>query len=228
MAHVCCSYPEKGKFNSLQDAVVYLAKRNDLHIYLPEIVYYNIEHRDMLRKMGIEAYVEYLKNKCPLFATDTRAIDAMYQMWETEEQVANYDIQCYHIRDKVTVLGHTFNGLKDIKSHCSIIGHYHYAEAIISKVKREPLDGLYVGQLYDSYPILDHYDLGDDRTYQNYFFRNHLIKKSDLLTAMDRISCYFNFCMVHELIPEELLPILYYRGDGNYMLLATAKQQPQQ
>ena len=218
MAHVCCSYPEKGKFNSLQDAVVYLAKRNDLHIYLPEIVYYNIEHRDMLREMGIEAYVEYLKNKCPLFATDTRAIDAMYQMWETEEQVANYDIQCYHIRDKVTVLGHTFNGLKDIKSHCSII----------SKVKREPLDGLYVGQLYDSYPILDHYDLGDDRTYQNYFFRNHLIKKSDLLTAMDRISCYFNFCMVHELIPEELLPILYYRGDGNHMLLATSKQQSQQ
>ena len=54
MSKIRCSYPWQGTFNSLQDAVVYLAKRNALHIYLPEIVYYNIEHRDMLREMGIE------------------------------------------------------------------------------------------------------------------------------------------------------------------------------
>ena len=29
--------------------------------------------------------------------------------------------------------------------------------------------------------------------------------------------------MVHEQIPEDLLPILYYSGKGKYMLLASAK-----
>ena len=30
-----------------------------------------------------------------------------------------------------------------------------------------------------------------------------------------------NYCMVHEHIPTEHLPILYYVGDGPYMVLAT-------
>ena len=30
-----------------------------------------------------------------------------------------------------------------------------------------------------------------------------------------------NFCVTHENIPEEELPILYYSGDGQYMLLAS-------
>ena len=34
----------------------------------------------------------------------------------------------------------------------------------------------------------------------------------------------FNYCMVHENIPEENLPILYYKGDGKYMLLATKRE----
>ena len=34
-----------------------------------------------------------------------------------------------------------------------------------------------------------------------------------------------NFCMVNEQITPELLPILYYKGDGNYMLLATKKEE---
>ena len=34
-----------------------------------------------------------------------------------------------------------------------------------------------------------------------------------------------NYCMVHEHIPTEHLPILYYVGDGPYMVLATKKSQ---
>ena len=34
-----------------------------------------------------------------------------------------------------------------------------------------------------------------------------------------------NYCMVHEHIPAENLPILYYVGDGPYMVLATKKSQ---
>ena len=34
-----------------------------------------------------------------------------------------------------------------------------------------------------------------------------------------------NYCMLHEQIPAEYLPVLYYVGDGPYMVLATKKSQ---
>ena len=81
---------------------------------------------------------------------------------------------------------------------------------------------IHIGELYENYPIFDSYDLGDDRTYQNYIFRKNEITKQDMETAF---TVYYkgNFCMVHEQIPEDLLPILYYSGEGKYMLLASAK-----
>jgi hypothetical protein len=42
--------------------------------------------------------------------------------WAAEEKLADYDIQCYNIKDKVTILGHTFNGLKDIRRHIELSG----------------------------------------------------------------------------------------------------------
>ena len=52
-------------------------------------------------------------------------------------------------------------------------------------------------------------------------------KMIDLLTQeMEAAFAVYhrgNFCMVHEQISEGMLPILYYSGEGNYMLLATNK-----
>ena len=39
----------------------------------------------------------------------------------------------------------------------------------------------------------------------------------------DRIRASSNACMVHEYIPEDLLPIVYWNGDSDNVLLATAK-----
>ena len=40
-----------------------------------------------------------------------------------------------------------------------------------------------------------------------------------------RIKAPFDSCMVHENIPADLLPILYYDGDSDCVLLATAKDK---
>ena len=40
-----------------------------------------------------------------------------------------------------------------------------------------------------------------------------------------QISAHFDFCMVHEYIPEILLPVLYYDGDSDCVLLANAKDK---
>ena len=38
------------------------------------------------------------------------------------------------------------------------------------------------------------------------------------------VSSPMDFCMVHEEIPKEFLPILYYNGDSDHVLLATEKR----
>ena len=81
---------------------------------------------------------------------------------------------------------------------------------------------VHIGHFYESYPVFDSYDLADDRTYQNYIFCATPITENDMKDAFKNFHG-FNFSMVHENMPEENLPILYYRGDGKYMLLATAK-----
>lgn len=224
MSKIRCSYPWQGTFNSLQDAIVYLQKRGDLARYLPEIVLYNIEQRDMLRVMGMHAYIEYLKVKCPRLAADTMAIDTLLSLWEQIKHIANYDIQCYHIRDKFTVLGHTFHELKDLECHCSVKGKLSYGDFHVWRDKCQSLGNIHIGKLFQSHMILNSDDWGDYQAYQNYIFRPHPITDEDMTTAKS-IATNLHFCMISEAIPEHLLPIIYYRGDGNYMLLATKKDK---
>ena len=57
----------------------------------------------------------------PELADDTDALNHLRE-WATREKVAMYDIQCYNIKDEVTILGHTFYGLDDIINHRELIG----------------------------------------------------------------------------------------------------------
>lgn len=224
MSKIRCSYPWQGTFNSLQDAVAYLHKRGDLARYLPEIVLYNIEQRDMLRAMGMHVYIEYLKVKCPRLASDKLAIDALLRLWEQIKHIANYDIQCYHIRDKFTVLGHTFHELKDLECHCSVKGKLSYGNFHVWRDKCQSLENIHIGKLFQSHMILNSDDWGDYQAYQNYIFRLQSITDDDM-TAAKSVATNPHFSMISEKIPEHLLPILYYSGDGNYMLLATKKDK---
>lgn len=42
---------------------------------------------------------------------------------------------------------------------------------------------IHIGALYEDYPVFDSYDLGDDRSYQNYIFRKNEITKEELETV---------------------------------------------
>ena len=143
--------------------------------------------------------------------------------WATKEKVAIYDIQCYNIKDKITVLGHTFDGLEDVIKHRELIGkEFMRGFDCFAPQNVNVYSDIHIGELYENYPIFDSYDLGDDRTYQNYIFRKDEISRKEMEAAF-AVYHRGNFCMVHEQIPEGMLPILYYSGEGNYMLLATNK-----
>lgn len=227
MAKICFPHYKNGDFASLSDALKFLERETySISRYaLCEIVQYNTCYRNHLRRYGVEDLIMRLIEEAPKLKEEKVLLHRLRE-WVNEEKLANYDIQCYNIKDKVTILGHTFNGLKDIVNHVEMSGCEGY-DGLHCWSKSEPnvYDDVHIGKIYDSYPIFDSSDLSDNRTYQNYIFSHEPITQEDMNSVYNRTSHASNFCMVNEDIKDEvILPILYYEGDGKYMLLATAKE----
>ena len=83
--------------------------------------------------------------------------------------------------------------------------------------------GLHIGHFQENYPRFDSYDASDDRRYNNYVFSRNPLTVERMEQYFNKVSPHMNFCMVHENIPGEFLPILYYNGCSDYILLATDK-----
>lgn len=213
------------EFNSLNDAVQCFRKNGaDLEYRIPEIIMNNICYRDYLRNYGMEMLLRRLVEDAPELAQDRQLIDSLRQWYDKEGKgLAGYDIQCYNIKDTIIVLAHTFHGLEDVIAHRTAYGRIDCSDISISDSTPEKnLAGLYVSEFYAVYPVFDSYDIGDDRTYQNYVFTNEPVDDTRL-KEISEIRHSYNYSMVHEHIPEHLLPILYYSGDGDYMILAKKK-----
>ncbi len=226
---LCFPHHKRGDFETLQQAISVLKTMTyGWRAYvLQNIVQYNICYRDHLRRYGIDSLIERLIAEASELQNETEILQELRCWWNETQTLADYDIQCYHIEDTITVLGHTFHGLQDVRKHCSLIGKVRsendYHIWIPNDYEQYP--NVYVAELYESYPVFDIYDMGDSRTYDNYIFQNHPIVEKDLIAYHCKVSGSCNYCKVHEKIPHKMLPILYYKGEGNYMLLATAKDE---
>lgn len=222
MPRICFPHPSKGEFNSLREAYCHLSTKEYGWSWftLTDIVRYNVVYRDYLRDYGIDALLEMIIKEVPELANDIEALDYL-RNWASTEKIAGYDIQCYNVKTPISILGHTFNGLDDILNCLEIIGKvYSNGIKCFSPDKINICQDIHVGKICRNYPIFDSYDLDDDRTYQNFIFKKSNINDI-ILEKVSLIDKKGNFCLVHESIPTDYLPILYYRGDGDYMILAT-------
>ena len=127
MARICFPHYKKGKFESLQEAYTYLRKEKSWRYYnLFGIVRFNVRYRDHFRKYGLLALMAMiLEDEC-LLAKDKETIDDLCKSVRNW-RIADYDIQCYNINDKITILGHTFDGLEDIIAHREVVGKQYYS-----------------------------------------------------------------------------------------------------
>lgn len=217
------------EFGSLKEAVNYVKQRSGgLSVYIDKIVFYNVRFRDCLRKSGINGVIWKLIREAPAIAFETKALDELKQRWtdRMKEHIADYDIQCLPKNSQIIFDGCRFDGLQDIDSQVEMAGNpkhiyskwYNYDEYKYNS------EGLHIGRIWLGYPVFDSFDDCDGRSYDNYVFSRNPITTAMMDLYCEQVSAGSNFCMVHEYIPKSLLPILYYDGDSDNVLLATTKK----
>ncbi len=216
-------YLTTSSFATWQEAIRFMHEKDKLNNDLNECIAYNVVLRDKLRQYGIEALLEEIFAIIPRNTLTDLTLRYIHRYWQ-EEPIADYDIQMYSINDAITILGHTFHGLADIRAHREIVGKLGSRWTDCWPKACEPINDVHIGEWYANYPVFDSSDYSDNRTYENYIFRTHPLTQEHMNEYL-QIPHSCNYSMVGEGIPQTLLPILYYPGDGPYMLLATAKQK---
>lgn len=120
---------------------------------------------------------------------------------------------------KVEILGHVFNGLSDIKraveAYCRVDRQPWETEP------KSPVEGIHVVCIYEPYPCFDSEDYAnEDRDFSNYFFSTKLFTKQQI-ERLAKLPGRCNAKMVNENMPEWAVPAVYYRGEGDKMIVAT-------
>lgn len=123
---------------------------------------------------------------------------------------------------KIEILGHTFNGLSEIKQAVE----FYSRTGRNNRWKtdpRKPVDGVHVIQVYEPYPCFDSDDYAcEDRDFCNFFFSKKPFSESDAI-RLDQLPHHCNAQMVHENMPEWAVPAVYYGGDCDTIIVATCE-----
>lgn len=125
------------------------------------------------------------------------------------------------ISDDIEILGHVFHGLQDIEKHVEMSLYKSYSHRQADARKPEAKCDVHVGEMWMPYPCFDSEDFANEnRSYQNFVFREHPINQDDM-RVMSELPSKGNECRISENMPAEVLPIVFYVGDGDSMLVAT-------
>lgn len=212
------------EFSSISAAYAVMSFKGQWQSYtLCRIVMYNICCRDQLRESGIDAYIARIIGEVPELAADVEGLEHLRKWYKESGGVAPYDIQCYGIHDRIKVLGREFDGLEDVKRRCT--NRINCLSSLGGDVLRNAIayPDMAICEVYENYPRFDIYDSCDNRTYQNYFFRDGGTFSAEEMSRLAKLPHEMNLRMVHEHLAAGHLPVLYYEGTGQYMLLATSK-----
>jgi hypothetical protein len=222
MPNICFPHYKRGEFNSLADVLKFLGAEtySTSRYALRDIVLYTPRYRSRLRRHGVDDLIVSLIDEAPALKDEPVLLHRL-RRWAEECPLADYDIRCYNIKDKVTILGHTFNGLKDIRKHIETVLCYNADDVTvgISEGKKR-CDGIHIGCYYENYAKWYYPHNDDVRLCESYIFRTHPISQSDM-SKLGYVPHRLEFYRDNEHLSSEWLPILYYPGEGDYMFFAT-------
>ena len=204
---------------SLYAAIRYLS---DNWFYFDEVVLHNIWLRDILRRDGAEAFVADLSAIRPVSDELKINMERFVEDWK-DKQIGNYDIQVLPIVDPLRIGSITLDDIYQIQSHVESAVNSTLFNGVDVYHHKPNTDNLHVGEVWASYPFFDEFDIiSDDRTFQNFIIRDQKIPDKEM-KKFAKVLGTINECRVHERIPEELLPMVYYKGEGGFMTVAAKR-----
>lgn len=100
-------------------------------------------------------------------------------------------------------------------------GHiYHGLNELRQAVRDNSGHRGYVGEISERYPVFDSYDeTDDDRYFSNFVFAETANELKDKSDAVKQLKGSSNFCKLTADTPLRLLPMVYYRGEGEDMTI---------
>ena len=226
MTKICFPHYECGEFRTLAKAIESLgATTYSLSRYaLRDIVLYTPRYRDHLRHYGVEDLIAHLVVEAPQI-NDEPVLLHRLRRWAEESPLADYDIRCYNIKDKITILGHTFKGLADVRRYVEVAWCENENERTLGpSVGIARMEDMHVGCYYEKCDMWIAPYSANSRICQSYIFRQNPVSQSD----MSGVLCSprdVDFLKDHEGLDMAWLPLLYYPGEGKYMFLATRRDE---
>ena len=225
MNKICFPHYDCGEFRSLAKAIKFLgATTYSLSRYaLRDIVLYTPCYRDHLRRYGVEDLIVHLIEEAPQIMDEPVLLHRL-RRWAEESPLADYDIRCYNIKDKITILGHTFKGLKDVKRYVETVWCENKEELPLEpNVGTKRCEGLHVGCYFENYTGYESMYYKETRLCQSYIFRTTPISQNDI-SCLPCAPHELEFLKDHEGIDVAWLPMLYYPDEGDYMFMVTKRE----
>ncbi len=145
--------------------------------------------------------------------------EAIYPPFDIQKQ-RKPEIRRCAITDDIIILGHVFHGLEDIKKHVEMSLYKSWSRGAANERKPESECDVHVGEMWMPYPCFDSEDFANEnRSYQNLIFRQRPITQDDMRN-LSELPAKGNECRIAENVPVDMLPMVYYVGDGDTLLLA--------
>lgn len=185
---------------------------------------HNIVLRDAMRKYGVKEVVDRIRG----FAPKGQKLEERFNRFidnYPDGCIGNLDIQVYSVIEDIEILGFTFHGLEDIAAHREIsLCERHGSNMSASRRMPQKRGRIHVGEVWQSYPCFDSHDYATEtRTYQNYVIRKKIITDDDMQQVKD-LPSNDSLRKINEDIPIDVLPLIYYSGDGGFMLVANRRK----
>lgn len=200
---------------TVKEALDYIAESH-LYYYLYDLVFRNVPIRDAIRSNGLRNVADKLLEYA---VDDVRLKAEIGQIVEKhgDGNVADFDIQVLPVDAKLNIRGMQLD-------YSQMVKHIEVAKRVGGGLSdTEPDDTLHVAAVYDRYPCFDSYDYANEnRCYVNLFVSDHLMTNGELL-EIEKSPHLMDYNYVHDGMDSKWLPAVYYRGDGNFMVVATSK-----
>ena len=199
---------------TLVEALEYICNDKLNYARFDDMMLHNVVLRDAIRSFGVKKVINQIRE----FAPASEKLEELYESFQnkySDDCIGNLDIQVYSVTENFQIFGETLHGLDDILAYMEISIGINQTSASIEKPEKR--GELHVGQLWERYPCFDLSDYATERRfYQNYIIRKEPIRETEILQLKKfRIS---------ERIPLDMLPMVYYVGDGGFMLVATCRE----